>query len=365
MFANFTWINADLYRSNDLQISQNLLLAMSEPKTSMAKWNIISLRTMDDSVQNTFTPWYCTYWVARISPEFFPYLSWTQQQRTWWWNAIDRCQNASQTWYKIWNTPTQGALVVYWQWDKFWIYWHVGKIMHYDAKLKKMIVRDMAWVWKFTMSDRREDSDNSNIKCFIYPQNKSSSTEVSTWNLLTWNNLLTSTGTEIIHNSDNAVIPVIIQTGTNFQTWETPEISIQPLIQTQTSTTISNQTQTSKTPQDITLNFDNVSDFAKHFISLRDIKLTLDWGNDLLINQQAKLKISVTDKKTGEKYKWLLPIPFWVITTNNNLLTNYSLINLLDNWEIEVNLLAANQWATSVLINFWENKITKISFEIK
>jgi len=37
-------------------------------------------------------------------------------------------------------------LIIYNAGGKFGSYGHVGKVLHYDAKIKKIIVRDMAWV---------------------------------------------------------------------------------------------------------------------------------------------------------------------------------------------------------------------------
>jgi hypothetical protein len=46
--------------------------------------------------------------------------------------------------------------------------WHVGKVISYNSDEDKMIVRDMNYVAKFVVTERREYADNKSIKCYIY-----------------------------------------------------------------------------------------------------------------------------------------------------------------------------------------------------
>ena len=142
-FTNITGLNQELYTNSATETAEHLLTAMQNPGASLKQGNIISIRSMDMDIENTFAKWYCTYGAARISPEFFPYIDTKTQQRTRWGNAVDRCKNAADTGYKIWTTPTQGAFIIYNAWWRFGNYGHVGKVMHYDKSLKKLIVR--AW----------------------------------------------------------------------------------------------------------------------------------------------------------------------------------------------------------------------------
>jgi hypothetical protein len=48
--------------------------------------------------------------------------------------------------------------------------------MHHEQQLNKIIVRDMARVGKYTMSDRWEDTTTAQVKCYIY-NNKNTTTE--------------------------------------------------------------------------------------------------------------------------------------------------------------------------------------------
>jgi len=167
-FANLTGLNQELYTNSTTETADHLLSAMQNPAASLKQWNIISIWSMDMDVENTFAKWYCTYGAARVSPEFFPFIDEKTQQRTWWGNAVDRCKNASDTWYKIWSLPSQWALIIYNAGGRFWNYGHVGKVLHYDKKINKIIVRDMARVARWSMSDRREDLATANVKCYIY-----------------------------------------------------------------------------------------------------------------------------------------------------------------------------------------------------
>jgi hypothetical protein len=60
-------------------------------------------------------------------------------------------------------------LIVYqngWRWAYAW---HVGRIMQYKPAEWKMLIREMNWIGKFIVTDRRESVDNANIKWYIYP----------------------------------------------------------------------------------------------------------------------------------------------------------------------------------------------------
>ena len=55
MFAQFNGFSEDLYRTDSTDIAQHLQKAQDNPKQSLVGGNIISLWTMDDSIENTFT----------------------------------------------------------------------------------------------------------------------------------------------------------------------------------------------------------------------------------------------------------------------------------------------------------------------
>jgi len=344
-------------------VATNLIKAETQGRPLTTDSKIISMRTMDGSVANSFYPWYCTYGAARISPEFFPY-SWANTQvRTWWWNAKDRCANAQATGYSIGSTPREGALIVY---SKIWsssLFGHVGKVMYHNASNKTLIVRDMNRVGKFTMTDRREDTSNPNISCYIY--NKKA---------------------EILTPQDIQQVITVVTTPTNNTTWtliaantNNPDIIttiIPPTTNNTTTTTNNTNTKPEITPeiipetkQNISLNFNEVSDLGKHFLTQRSIKAEVKTFNQnistLKIWETATLTLTIKDINTQMGFEWLLDVPFELITSNGNIDTSYALIQLIKNGEIDITITAKEIGETTLLINLdWKN-IGNIKFTIK
>lgn len=362
--AGFTPGSDELITDHTI-VAQNLIDAQT-------KWwpvgsNIISMRAMDGSVENTFYPGYCTYGAARISPEFFPYIDSKTQSRTRWGNATDRCNNAQATGFKVSTTPAQWTLIVY---SKIWssTFGHVGKVMYHNNSKKSMIVRDMNRVGKFIMTDRREETDDVNIKCYIYPNRTTSTTTtitiptiMDTWTIVPPTIIIPPTNPTTINTGTNIITTNTGATTTTDSGTINPPIILPPI---QTNA------------RELELNFDNVSDLAKHFLTQREIKVTisasipLDKGGgqgpgDLKIWDKATLTISVRNRNTQASYEWLLDVPFDTITTNGNVSSNYSTIKFLKNWEEKIILKALQIGETTVILNFWWEKIGKINFTVQ
>jgi len=402
MSANLTWLNGDLYRDTNLEIAQNLVLAMQEPKTSMARWKIISTWKLDGNIENSFTPGYCTYGAAIISPEFFPYIDEKTQQRTWWGNAVNRCENAQATWYKVWMTPLQWSLIVYGNGDRFSNFGHVGKVMHYNKTLKKIIVRDMARAWRFVMTDRWDDSDNVNIKCFIYnwkseiwitDDQQASSWINNNWTVVNNGNTTGSNTSEITNNVSNDNTTTTTKTGviSNNNTHASSNntnsnivISIPAKIvdvwkiSNASSTTENQKTNVVNVPVvnnlvvetqiwstgNINLNFDNWSDWVKHFVSQWDVSAQLYSPSNIKIWDELILKFTIKNKDSNEWYNGLLNKSLNIITSNDKLATNYSTIQLVNNGEIIVIIKAIQSGQSSIIINMWWERVSKISLNI-
>lgn len=132
------------------------------------KWTIISQWTYTKKISNKFYPWYCTWYAAIISPEIFPYVDENTQSRAFGWNAKLRCANAKAAWFLVWSKPAVWALIVY-KSSRTSSAWHVGKVINYYPSDGKMIIRDMNYVAKFVVTERREYTSNSSISCYIYP----------------------------------------------------------------------------------------------------------------------------------------------------------------------------------------------------
>ena len=130
------------------------------------KGTIISKRTYTKKISNGFYAWYCTWYAAIISPNIFPYTSETTQDRPFGGDAKNRCGNAKKAWFRVGSKPAVGALIVYTRMRSS--AGHVGKVINYYPDDGKMIIRDMNYLGKFIVTERREDTNNSKISCYIY-----------------------------------------------------------------------------------------------------------------------------------------------------------------------------------------------------
>lgn len=364
LFANLSWLNESFYRSSDSEVAQELLYAMQNPTTSLKLGNIISVWSMDSSVENTFAKWYCTYGAARISPEFFPFIDEKVQQRTWWGNAVDRCKNAYDTWYSIWSTPKQGALVVYNAGGRFWSYGHVGKVLHYAANINKIIVRDMARVARSTMSDRWEDLSTANVKCYIYNNKTNQPTPpvVETPIIEDQNNSSQQTNSDWGTTTDNS-------SHGSSPSWSTslpvpPTQPTPPVVETPTVPVIPTVPQPTAIHKELPLVLDNLSDIAQHFLTQNTIAIVVDTKSPLAINGKATIRIKITNKKTWENYSGLLPFTLSFLSTNDNIQTNIANIKLINNDLMDIGIVAKKLWTATIIITIDEVKIAETSFSI-
>ena len=328
MFANLTWFSEELYRDNSSQTATALLEAMQNPSASLKKWNIISIRKMDSNVENTFSKWYCTYGAARISPEFFPYIDSKTQERTRGGNAVDRCKNAADTGYKIWMTPSQWALIIYDAGGKFWVYGHVGKVMHYEKQLNKIIVRDMARVGKYTMSDRWEDTTTAQVKCYIYNNKNTTTDPVVTPPVIVTPPVVVTTPvvTTPVITHPVASLPTVTPPATTDPV-VTPPVTVTPPIIVTPPVVVTPPVTLDKW---LTLSLDKISDIAKHFVSQNDFSFNLLTESPLYLWESATLSLEIINKKTWKKYSGFLPFSFGIISTNDSLQANVGNIKFVN-----------------------------------
>ncbi len=139
------------------------------PATPAKKSTVISQWVFKKDIKNSFYPGYCTWYAAIISPEIFPYSSENKQERLFWGNAREWCTNAKKAGFRVGSKPAVGALIVYKKWWRLVSAGHVGKVINYYPDDGKMIIRDMNRIAKFIVTERREETSNSNISCYIYP----------------------------------------------------------------------------------------------------------------------------------------------------------------------------------------------------
>lgn len=374
-FASLSGLNQDLYTHNETDTAQRLLSAMQNPTKSLKLWNLISIWNMDMDIENSFAKWYCTYGAARISPEFFPFSGEKTQQRTWWGNAVDRCKNAADTWYKIWSVPSQWALVVYDAGGKFWSYGHVGKVLHHEKALKKIIVRDMARVARGTMSDRREDLSTANIKCYIYNSKTTIPTDtiipidqvppIISWKIpvdtpptippnpmipsnpviLPQPTLPTPRPTLPTHPAP-PIVPALPQESTDIIP---PIVVVPPPISENISSNQINKT--------IPLEVEKLRDIAQHFITQNDLSLTLSSLSPRKFGETAKLTLEIKNKKTGNPYSGLLPFSLTILSSNDAIQPNISRIQMVNNWSVDILLLAQKMGSATIVVSIDDKKI--------
>lgn len=143
-----------------------IIASDDEEDTPAAKNNIISRRTYTKKIKNSFAVGYCTWYAAIISPNIFPYIDETTQERPFGGDARQWCANAKAAGFRVGSKPSVGALIVYGRLRSS--AGHVGKVINYYPEDGKMIIRDMNYVGKFVVTERREETDNSKISCYIY-----------------------------------------------------------------------------------------------------------------------------------------------------------------------------------------------------
>ena len=130
------------------------------------KWTIISKWTYTKDIKNGFYAGQCTWYAAIISPNIFPYTSEKAQSRDFGGDASKWCSNAKRAWFRVGSKPAVGAVIVYSRLRSS--AGHVGKVINYYPEDDKMIIRDMNYLWKFIVTERWENTDNSKISCYIY-----------------------------------------------------------------------------------------------------------------------------------------------------------------------------------------------------
>jgi len=149
-------------------IKKTTSIASSEDESDVVdtKGTIISKWTYTKKIKNGFAVGYCTWYAAIISPNIFPYINETTQDRPFGGDARQWCANAKKAGLRVGSKPSVGAVIVYSKLRSS--AGHVGKVINYYPDDGKMIIRDMNYVGKFVVTERRENTDNGAISCYIY-----------------------------------------------------------------------------------------------------------------------------------------------------------------------------------------------------
>ncbi len=373
LLAYSTWVLDPVLNS---QIDASLQKSISELRP--VNWKkIISKRKVWCDVENSFYCWYCAYWAALISKDFFPYITKIEQYRTRWWNAWQRCENAKEAWFKIWNKPTQWALVVFKEWKRYSQYWHVWRLISYKNWSKRWIIRDMNYTKRYEMTDRRFDTNDKDIKCYIYnkTQNPEPKKEINTLKNTTkqttekkykkqqnnentkpqWNNNI------IYPNNEKIIYPNNYKKNTNITTEKITNI---------TSITKKTETDTKNIvyyKKNIQLNFDSSDPITKRFLRNNEITAYINTTENNEIKQWdlSELVFKIKDKQNNnKKFSWILPFGISIINSNDSITTKLSYIKFISNWEIRIPIKANKIWNASIILKIWTDKIAKINLNI-
>jgi len=143
-----------------------IIVSADEGNNVQAKGTIISQWTYTKKIKNGFAVGYCTWYAAIISPNIFPYINETTQERPFGGDARLWCANAKKAGLRVGSKPAVGAVVVYSKLRSS--AGHVGKVINYYPEDGKMIIRDMNYVGKFVVTERWENTNNDKISCYIY-----------------------------------------------------------------------------------------------------------------------------------------------------------------------------------------------------
>ena len=397
LFANYNNSYIHLHRSSVQEIKQSLIHAIEQKKPDPTKSRIISVWEMDWKVNNTFAQWYCTYWAARISPEFFPYSEdKMSQERTRWGNAIDRCENAKEAWFKIGNTPAEWALIVYSKVGNNTQFWHVGKVMFYNKQYQSLIIRDMNRIWLYIMTDRWEDAttktNNRTIKCYIYPQvkwnNEKDNTKNETTDKFDIDNTKDENKTDSKINDKNsnedqnqnnthnaATEENTLDNNQENNEWPIQDENIEEIVEGESikevveeEKIIYEEEKDMENEKDnrgsikISINdtMNNISDITKHFLSIYDIEIVIAWDKEFSINNNMLLNINIINKQTKESYEWILPFMINIITQNNIIESNISTLQLSNNNWNTIKIMSKEKWSSNIILTIDNEKIATI-----
>lgn len=169
----------------------------------------------------------------------------------------------------------------------------------------------------------------------------------------------------IVVNKENVAI-----NDTKDETKETVEEVIKPVESDKSTSEISDNVPSwtwSNTWNIIELDFGKTSDYLKHFASQRNIEILMSWTNNgiIWIWEKLILEINVSNKKESSKFAWLLKYALGFITTNKNIETDMTNIQLIKSSWTKLVIEWKKVWKTTLIINLAGEKIGKLNIEVK
>ena len=107
----------------------------------------------------------------------------------------------------------------------------------------------------------------------------------------------------------------------------------------------------------ITLDWSKLDSTGKAFFGEWNVKVEWDITTHLKKWETRTLKLTI-DKNNGDKYNWVLKQPIMFISNSTAVSIEPAAISLVKNWEVEVKLIANQQWGTVfVAINMWTGRM--------
>jgi hypothetical protein len=187
------------------------------------------------------------------------------------------------------------------------------------------------------MSDHWQDTNDENIKCYIYNSRTGMPAVAAP---------IVETGVISTGISIGMTIPSteVITTGTHNAASDSPSSGgiVSLTTGTQSTNTSNNQVLPVPSPtlleKDIALDFTLLSDLGDFFVGQRDIEIHLRERTPFQIGKKQELLITITNKKTGEPFSGLVPLPLEFINSQNTIGLDYSSIQLIENGEFSLKI---------------------------
>lgn len=217
---------------------------------------------------------------------------------------------------------------------------------------------------KFEMTDRRDSSNNSNIKCYIYPNKVSSTIDTGIITVITPVASGSIDTTPIITTPTNTTPTTTGETTpTNEETHNAPSTETPTNVQEpeQTTTPISN---TKPDTDIIQVSLNKLSDIAQHFFGQNTLEIKKTNQKNLKAGDTINLTIEIKDKATGKAYEGILPFMFNIVTNNNILDNNISTLQLMKGASENIYFNAKEKGDSSIILTIDDEKIATLPISV-
>ena len=128
---------------------------------------------------------------------------------------------------------------------------------------------------------------------------------------------------------------------------------------------------TEEDPYLLELDFEWITPLAEHFTKLWDIEIRSELKErSLLLWETLSLDIEIFKKwqsnnKDWNWFKWILQIPFLMITSNDKIEIDVSYLQLITKWKAKVEITWKKAWKSNLIIEFGWKKIWILDVIVK